>query len=349
MKRNLSLLLLLLVLAGGIALLESTKGLALKDAAPQMLDAAERMQRAMEALRGERLRRGIAIDAADDPNHTGMIGQPYTEITTTLGSLEAKRSTTNPNLAAMIVDMFTELGIGAGNRIAVNLSGSFPCANIAVLCAMDAMGIDGVIFASVGASTYGANLPEFTYLDMEHYLYENGLVGRRSAAFSLGGQDDLGLEMPEDVRDTIRTRLTEYGYTCLSYAELDENIMARVALYDAGSPIRCLVNVGGNLLSFGTGSGMTTAPGGIITKLPSAEAGNGLVQHYLAQGVPVLHLLNMKGLLPAYGLPYDPVPLPLPGEGGVYYEEAYSVPLLVVICAAAVLGLAYFARRFRTK
>ncbi len=345
-QRAVGLFLLFAVCAAGIGLLEWTKAPVERDAAPVMRDAAARMQAALQSLKAERIRRGFLPEAADDPNGTGMIGDMYTMITTSLGSLESKRSTTNPNFAAAVVDMFTELDLRPGDRVAVNLSGSFPCANIAVLCAMDAMGLTGVSIPSVGASTFGATLPGFTYPDMEAYLVEEGLLTRRSTAFSMGGEGDLGLEMPDDLRAEIQARLTGLGYELLSYENIEENIAERVRRFAEGGPVRCFVNVGGNIASFGTGSGMTTAPGGIIASLPDGERGNGLVQHYLREGVPVVHLLYMKGILTDYGLPYDPVPLPQVGEGGVYWREGYQPGLLMAVCALDLLALCAYAWRF---
>lgn len=343
MRRKLCIL--LAVLALGILALEGTRTQALKETAPLMLEATARTRRAFEAVHAERERLGFPADPADDPNGTGMVGPMYTDITTTLGALDAKRSTTNPNVAAMLVDMLLSIGLEPGDRVAVNLSGSFPCLNIAMLCAMDTLGLEGIVLYSVGASTYGATIPSFTYGDMEHFLYTEGLVSTRSAGFSLGGQDDLGLEMPEDLRLEIVERLSGYGYAYLSYDEMQENIQARIQLYEEGRPVRCFVNIGGNLVSFGASSSMATTPGGILTTLPSGERGNGLTQHYLRAGVPVLHLLNMKGLLPEYGLPVDPVPLPPDGSGGVYFENAYNQPLLLALLATSLGGIIWASRK----
>ena len=134
--RFLAVFLFLLV---SLLILEQTKTLARKDNWPVMLNASRRMEVAMAAVREEKLNRGYKISPIDDPNQTGMIGEPYTEITTTLGNLEAKRSTANPNTAAMVVDMLTQCGAEKGDTVAVNLSSSFPCLNLAVLCALDAM------------------------------------------------------------------------------------------------------------------------------------------------------------------------------------------------------------------
>lgn len=337
--RPLWLLSLFLILAASLLLLEGAKALVEKSEAPLMRDASVRAQAAFEAIKAERLLRGLPINATDDLNQTGMIGDAYTAITTTLGSLESKRSTTNPNLAAAVVEMFVALDLKPGDRVAVNFSGSFPGANIAVLCALDTLALKGVTITSVGASTYGANLPEFTFLDMEAHLAAQGLIARQSVAFSIGGEGDLGLDMPDAPREEIVARLTGLGYEYLAYADLDENIAERVRRFSEGGAVQCFVNVGGNLTSFGNDSGMTTAPGGILTSLPEGAQGNGLVQHYLREGVPVLHLLNMKGLMADYHLPYDPVPLPPAGEGALYFREGYRPWAVAVACAVDVAAV----------
>lgn len=348
-KQTAFLLALLLLLSAGLLLLEGTRAQVHRPHAPQMLEATARTRASFEALRAERLARGLTPDRADDPNDTGMIGDSYTEITTTLGALDAKRSTTNPNVAAMIVDMFVQLGLREGDRVAVNLSGSFPCLNIAVLCALDTLGLDGAVMFSVGASTYGATLPAFTYGDMEHFLYENGLIRQRSAFFSLGGEADLGLEMPEALREAIVSRLTGFGYAHLAYADIRQNIDSRFAYYQAEGPVSCFVNVGGNLLSFGPDSGMHTVDSGILSPDSTRLAGHGLVQLHLAADIPVVQLLNMKGLLPAYGLPIDPVPLPPDGEGGVYWMRRYNPALLWGLLLVACGGVAGYWHAFVRK
>ena len=61
-----------------------------------MLDAARQMERCMEEIKALKERRGIEINPSEDIHGTGLIGTDYTPITTTLGSLEAKRTTANP-------------------------------------------------------------------------------------------------------------------------------------------------------------------------------------------------------------------------------------------------------------
>lgn len=331
MKKYDRFFLLAFLLVVSLFLMEQTKQLTDKDYAPVMRDAAEKTERAFQAVRDEKLARGFAISQTDDPNQTGMIGDPYTDITTTLGNLEAKRSTTNPNTAAMVVDMFYQLGLEPGDHVAVNLSSSFPAVNLSVLCAMDAMGLDGTVINSVGASTYGANLPEFTYLDMEHFLLDNGYLENHTVYYSMGGSGDLGKEMPPTLCATIKARLSGFGYQLIEIPDLEENIDTRFHLYTDRETISCFVNAGGNLMAFGGGSEMAAADNGMIR--PSSRLkGPGLIPRFLEQDVPVIHLLNMKSLLPAYGLPVDPIPLPPAGQGGVYqsyhYPKAVFLPLL---------------------
>ena len=341
-------LIVLAFLGLSLLLMEQTKTRTPKENAPLMLAAAEKTEAAFSAIRTEKLVRGYPVSPLDDPNATGLIGEPYTEITTTLGSLESKRSTTNPNVAAMIVDMLLQCGVGKGDKVAVNLSSSFPCLNLAVLCALDTLEARGVIINSVGASTYGANLPEFTYLDMEQLLLDQGLISNHSLYFSMGGAGDLGKEMPEEVKSAICSRLEARGLSLLHFEDLTENLAHRSQLYEEGGLPVCFINAGGNLLSFGGGTEMVSAHNGILSPEAYRPKGgeNGLIPHYLQQGVPVIHLLNMKTLLPAYGLPYDPSPLPAVGDGGVYSTWQYQIPLGCCLALLSVLLLFWAARSY---
>ena len=44
-------------------------------------------------------------------------------------------------------------------------------------------------------------------------------------------------------------------------------------------------------------------------------------------GIPVIHLLYMKGLVGRYGLPWDPKPLPEVGQGEIYARLVEDHPL----------------------
>lgn len=322
MKRNLTLLLALAILAANWLALEATRTEVPAADFQEKLEASALSQRCMDYIREQKADLGIAVDGAADINGTGMIGQSYSAITTTLGSLEAKRTSINPNMAAAVVDMLHELGVERGDRVAVNCSGSFPAMNISVLCAIQTLGLEPVMMASFGSSTHGANDPAFTYLDMEYALWDAGLLEHRSDWFSVGGMEDLGKEMDPQVREQVTARLEGLGYRLFYEEELLENIRRRYALYNQEEVV-CFINVGGNDVSFGDSNVIVHADGGILTKLSENDHSTGLVQLFLRDGVPVIHLLNIKSLAAQYGLPFDPTPMPDVGEGGVYSVRAY--------------------------
>lgn len=328
----------LVVLAAALVLLELTKSTVLTEDAPEKRAASERAAACYEAIYAEKLSRGLEMDAGADINRTGMIGLDYSFITTTVGNLEAKRTSTNPNMAAVVVDMLHELKLQPGDKVAVNCSGSFPALNIAVMCALQELQLEPYLISSFGSSTHGANDPEFTYLDMEHLLVEQGLLSHRSDLFSIGGMEDLGKEMPPEVVDAIVARIKGYGYTQFYDEDLIHNVLTRYDIYCGQGDVKCFINVGGNDASFGDSSVMVHTDGGILTQLSEKDNSTGLVQLFLKNGIPVIHLLNIKSLAAEYGLPIDPVPLPAVGQGGVYYQTHYETWIAVAgFSAAAVL------------
>ena len=100
----------------------------------EKLEAAQLSQLAADYLKNYRLENSVFIDAVNDPNQTALIGQEYTLITTDQGEIEAKLSSTNPNFAAVIVQLLKEAGLKKGDNVAVAFSGSFPGLNIVSDC-----------------------------------------------------------------------------------------------------------------------------------------------------------------------------------------------------------------------
>ncbi len=309
------------------------------------LDAAERMRQCMDRVKAYKAEAGLPI-SADDRHQTGMIGEPYTFITTTSGALEAKRTTADADMAALAAQMLREAGVKAGDTVGAGFSGSFPALNLAVLSACAAMDVRIVYIASVGASTYGANQPELTFPDMALRLAAEGLVPA-PAAFSMGGWKDCGLDMDAELAAQIRARLEASGVPMLYCEDYAENLAERMRIYEENGPICCFVGVGGNLTTIGQGE--DTVPYGLVRPhtVKTTNAGSGLMELYNAQGIPVLHLLNIKKLVADYGLPYDPETLSAPGESAVYYtrRQPWFVSLVGVGGAAALLAAGRAKRR----
>lgn len=97
-----------------------------------MCDAARRMEACMAEIKAERLRRGLPVDETEDIFSTGLLGTGHTAITTTLGNLEAKRTSCQRDMGALVLRLLLEAGVKAGDRVGICASGSFPALNIAL-------------------------------------------------------------------------------------------------------------------------------------------------------------------------------------------------------------------------
>jgi hypothetical protein len=102
-----------------------------------MLAAAERARDAGAVVASAAAGAGVMAPATLDPNRTGLIGPPYSELLTTTGQLEAKRTTTNPDVAGLIAHLLRRAGAEAGDTVAIGASASFPALLIASLTAAE--------------------------------------------------------------------------------------------------------------------------------------------------------------------------------------------------------------------
>ena len=205
--------------------------------------AAERMQRGEALLLEVIQREGIAIEDID-LNQTGLIGPEWTPLTTTPGIEEAKRTSLDPNFAALLVRYFKEAGLEAGDRVAVGTSGSFPGLLIATLCAASEMELDVDVIASFGSSMYGATRLEFNVCRILRILREGGVIDFELLAVSPGGNNDYGESaLWPDSRDTIAALAAEEGVEYIDYNDIERSIARRLELF--GEDVDCFVNVGG--------------------------------------------------------------------------------------------------------
>ena len=333
-----------LVAFAGFAVLQAAKVRTPYPLHELQLAASRRMERAEAVLKEALAVRGIPIEANDDPNMTGLIGPEWTALTTTLGSLEAKRSTLNPNFAALMVRYFHEAGLKAGDVVAIGASGSFPGLAIATLCAAREMGLRALTIASYGSSMYGATRPEFTVPRMLRILSDASIVPFTLLAVSPGSDLDYGENaLFEDSRAMIASLAAEAGVEFISFdpPDLEASIARRLQLYRlhaGGQKIRCFVNIGGASPNSGTSSYTLDFPQGLVMAPPRipATADRGLIYEFASQGLPVINLLNVRLLAQRSGLPYDPMPLPKAGEGGVYEDVRYDK---VLILATLILSI----------
>ncbi len=313
--------------------------------------AAQLMQESLDIIRQEKLARNIPIDRLLDPNETGLIGEEFTEITTSLGNLESKRTSTNPSFAALLVRLFHEADLSPGATVAIGASGSFPGLIVATLAACQAMELKPLLFYSVGASMYGANIPGFTFIEMLDALHKSGLFSQRILAVSLGSDNDRGDGMffPES-RETMMEIARSAGAVLICPEGNGQSIQQRMALYLEYNDQRLpdlFVNVGGASPNMGNTNASLEIPSGLVTKSPleTDHPERGLVFEYLDRGVPAIHLLNIRDLALKSGLAIDPVPLPPIGTEDVYYVTAYN-PWLIWGSVVLTMGLVIWGRKF---
>ncbi|MEZ4272784.1 MAG: poly-gamma-glutamate system protein [Myxococcota bacterium] len=294
----------------------------------EKLTAARTAKSAMDLLQVERLRRKILPDPESDPAGTGMIGTVISSITSGSGSLASKQTACNPNLAAVVVQWFKQLNLKRGDVIAVGMSGSFPCANIAVLAASHTLGIQPLIISSVAASQWGANHPEFTWLDMESYLYKRGVFPFRSIAASRGGVGDRGLGISKLGRQQLDDAMERNKVEVLRPKTIEESIEQRMAIYTQYAmerPILAYVNVGGGTVSVGTKVGKKNFKPGINRRVPHAAAQiPSVLGAFIKEGAPVIHISQLIQIAEVYGIEAAPLTLPNPGEGAIFLRKEHN-------------------------
>jgi poly-gamma-glutamate system protein len=309
------------------------------------IQAARKMQQALEALRRNREDAGWALDEVNDPNQSALVGLQYSLITTDQGDLGAKLTTINPNFAAVVLQMLIDAGVLKGDHVAVAFTGSFPALNIAVIIACETLEAVPVIITSVGSSMWGANEPEFTYLDMEKILFDQGIIHHRTIAASIGGGEDIGRSLSQAGRSLIEEAMQRNDVPLIAGKSLEENIHQRRVIYNErseGKPYKVFINVGGGAAVLGTNEvGNMIPPGLNRVYRPMNYPAKGLLVQMWEEGTPVIHLLNVDRIAESYGLPRSPVPLPPVGSGKIFEVEKYN--LKIAGFSAALLFAVLFA------
>jgi poly-gamma-glutamate system protein len=314
-----------------------------------MVQASENMERAIRTIRDCRTKREININMEFDINRTGIIGRENSVITTSVGNLEAKRTTTNPNFAGLMVGLMHEAGVKPGDAVALEASSSFPGLIIAVFSAAKAMDLKLIFIVSLGASQWGANEPEFPWLEMQDCLLENKIFSFEPTAVSLGGENDVGEGMDAEGRIRLLRSIRESGVLFVYQSDLRRNVEQKISIFkkEAGEKeITAFINIGGSYSGLGIDSDILKVKPGLtdVKSYPPPER-RGLVFEMAARGYPVIHLLYINGIVQEYGLPWDPVPLPEPGKGAVYEyvkEKSWEFLLLALGYFAAVAAVVLY-------
>lgn len=337
-----------LLAVGAVATVEHFKKDIRQKYYSEKLEAAQLASEGMAVIKKHRLERGDVIDSTLDPAETGMLGLPHTPVTTNAGGYFTKRTSLNPNFAAVVVDMLKSAGVKSGDSVAVGVSGSYPAVNLAVYAACQTLNLNPVIIASASSSEWGANDPELLWLDMERLLIADGILKTRAVAASLGGIEDVAKGLPKASHDLLRSGIqrneVEIFLQPSSYAE---SVKQRLEVYreKATGPITAYINVGGGTSSAGRAIAKENFSQGLNLSPPrGADSNTSVMASFSSMGTPVIHLLHLLEIADEYGLPRYPNTTPQPGEGGVFQRLTYNRILTGALLAVVVAALYGFVR-----
>ena len=259
-------------------------------------------QRALHAWRRER---GIASPPEEDPLESGLIGVEWSIFTTTLGDLEAKQTASDPRWAGVFTAWYREMGLGEGSRIAMICSGSFPGLMLSALAAAEQMKLEILLLPSLGSSTWGANREDLSLLEILGFFRSRGFLHTSSRGCSLGGDGDTGGGLSREARTLLEGSAEKHGVPLLSAPSLEKMISLKEGMIRDFQP-QGLVSIGGSAVSLGEDPEVLKLPPGLLLPSQKLPSGTGLIGWALREGLPVLHLLNLRELSRQQGLPYPP-------------------------------------------
>ena len=104
---------------------------------------------------------------------------------------------------------------------------------------------------------------------------------------------------------------------------LEDMINWKMSLIKKEEP-KVVINIGGSHANMGNSEDILRLPPGLII---SGKGGDGVIGRTLNLGIPVIHMLNIKSLAAAEGIPFD-------GSQNMLFKGGRSVVL--ALCAAAL-------------
>ncbi len=308
----------------------------------EKIAAAKLMDHALRALQDVTMEKGIfANEPYPDPRLTAIVGQQFSLVTTDFDVFETKLTGANPNFAAAVVDLLEQAGVRKGDLVAVGYTGSQPGANIAVLCACEALGATPVTISAIGSSWWGANDPDLTWPDMEHSLNAQGIIHSRPIAASMGGAGDKAFGLSKVGQDLIRQSAARNNLPLILEDNLPASVARRMQLYKTaaeGRQYKAFVLVGQGEADLGHTANANLLGSGYLNRLPAKNyPARGVAHLFNEQDVAIINLSDINAIGHLYGLGGAQIPLPEVGQGDVYVTERYD---LRVAGVSALIALA---------
>lgn len=297
----------------------------------KMQIAKELTEKWFRVIEEVKIEKGIHPDIVSNVPWNCLIGNDWSEITTTLGSLAAKETATNPDFAALMVRLIHEADVKENEKVGILLSGSFPALAVATLAALQVLEIEAVIISSLGASTYGANQPAATWIDLESWLRERGSLRFQSALVTRGAEGDSGLGLSAEGLEIMQAAAVRNHVELFIPNSITEAISRRIQLFEA-EKIKLLINIGGNQAALGACPHAATIPNGLHSVAQSClDENRGVIMRLNERGIPFIHLLNIKDLAMRYGIPISPGTSYGTAGNLYHYNQTNKLAVLVLI------------------
>ena len=337
-KSNIVIAILFSLAIASYLIVENTMTYVKQDYFDEKYEASKLTKDALDYIKKYRLKNAVFIDNLNDPNETALIGQKYTQITTGSGSLPIKLSTTNPNFAALVVQLLKDADVKKGDNVAVCMTGSFPALDIATLCAMEVLEVNPIVIMSTTSSSWGANNPDFTVIDMISLLHSSSFFKLKQRYASIGGNQDIGMSLSKKGRQLAVDAIGRNGFQLINNGNLKDNIAERIKIINEEvskniKPIKAFINVGGGVASLGSTNNGSAIPSGLTKNLKLRKIPDklGVVYEMAKQDVPIIHLLHIEKLMKKYDLPKNPIPLPELGSGELFYLYKYNMKIVLAV------------------
>ena len=291
----------------------------------------ERVRAAQLYLAQWRQQQGTATPEADDPWGCGLIGVEWSGITTTLGDLEAKRTACNPAWSIRFSRWFDELGLQAGDHIAIYSSASFPGLLLNAIAAAEATQLEPLLIVSLGASTWGANHPEAPWPVLAEELRRTGFIASKADFYTLGAGAEMGHGLTPENIVLLRKASDQAGVGVLRTDGLQAMVRVKTELL-AAHQARLFINIGGAQANLGDDDEILRLSRGPVPASEASRAGNGVIAYALQSGIPVIHMLDIRSIAAMTGIPYDAEPRPAaPVRANPWWSAGGFVLFLVVV------------------
>lgn len=268
-----------------------------------------------------------------------LLGEPYTTLTTTLGTRAAKEVATNPAWAALLLRWLRESGVEAGDAVAITASGSFPGLIVSTLAAIEEIGARPVLAVSLGASEYGANSEQATWLDLARWIREAGALETTAALVTMGGESDLGEGLLPEGREAIRSAALRCGVELFEPQDLRDAIEHRLTVMREENVV-ALVNVGGGQAAVGRCMHTSTLPVGPWDRhTPCTCDERGVLARFRSDGIAIFHVLGVRELAARWGIDPEPGHQYVDRSGlhqTVRLERVRIAAVLLLVCVPLV-------------